>query len=157
MLIFRRSRSRMFFKIGLLKHFAIFTGKHLCWPLQAFFYRTLIVTAATFSLQQIVFFFRWIWYLLLTVTPAFAPSKTQLTPQKQPLELFCKKSVIRNLANFTGKELYWSFFSIELQELCSFITKRCFPEEFTKFLRTPHLIVGNDCIWNLLFNLICTF
>ena len=37
-LIFRSSRSQMFFKIGFLKNFAIFTGKHLRWSLQAFFY-----------------------------------------------------------------------------------------------------------------------
>ena len=30
---YRRSRSQMFFKIGVLKDFAIFTGKHLCWGL----------------------------------------------------------------------------------------------------------------------------
>ena len=29
----RSSRSQMFFKIGVLKNFAIFTGKHLCWGL----------------------------------------------------------------------------------------------------------------------------
>ena len=29
----RSSRSQMFFKIGVLKNFAIFTGKHLCWSL----------------------------------------------------------------------------------------------------------------------------
>ena len=28
---FRSSRSQMFFKMGVLKNFAIFTGKHLCW------------------------------------------------------------------------------------------------------------------------------
>ena len=28
---FKGSRSQMFFKIDLLKHFAIFTRKHLCW------------------------------------------------------------------------------------------------------------------------------
>ena len=28
---FRSSRSEMFFKIGVLRNFAIFTGKHLCW------------------------------------------------------------------------------------------------------------------------------
>ena len=27
----RSSRSQMFFKIGILKNFAIITGKHLCW------------------------------------------------------------------------------------------------------------------------------
>ena len=29
----RSSRSQMFFKIGVLKNFAIFTGKHLRWSL----------------------------------------------------------------------------------------------------------------------------
>ena len=29
----RSSRSQMFFKIDVLKHFTIFTGKHLCWSL----------------------------------------------------------------------------------------------------------------------------
>ena len=28
---YRRSRSEMFFEIGFLKNFAIFTGKHLYW------------------------------------------------------------------------------------------------------------------------------
>ena len=30
---YRGSLSQMFFKIGVLKNFAIFTGKHLCWSL----------------------------------------------------------------------------------------------------------------------------
>ena len=29
----KSSRSQMFFKVGFLKGFAIFTGKHLCWSL----------------------------------------------------------------------------------------------------------------------------
>ena len=36
--IIRRSRSQMFFKIGVLKTFAIFTGKRLCSSLQAQLY-----------------------------------------------------------------------------------------------------------------------
>ena len=31
--IIRSSRSPMFLKIGVLKKFTIFTGKHLCWSL----------------------------------------------------------------------------------------------------------------------------
>ena len=31
--IIRSSHSPMFLKIGVLKKFAIFTGKHLCWSL----------------------------------------------------------------------------------------------------------------------------
>ena len=46
----------MFFKISALKNFAILIGKHLCWPLKAFFYRTFIVTASRLSRQQILFF-----------------------------------------------------------------------------------------------------
>ena len=30
---YRSRRSEMFFKIAVLKKFAIFTGKHLCWSL----------------------------------------------------------------------------------------------------------------------------
>ena len=29
----RNSRSQVFFRIGVLKNFAIFTGRHLCWSL----------------------------------------------------------------------------------------------------------------------------
>ena len=50
------SRSQMFFKIGVLKNFLIFIRKHLCWPLQAFFYRTPTVPASGFLRQQILFF-----------------------------------------------------------------------------------------------------
>ena len=49
MLIFRSSRSQLFFKIGALKNLARFTGKHLCWPLQAFFYRPPTVAASGFD------------------------------------------------------------------------------------------------------------
>ena len=49
MLIFRSSRSQIFFKIGALKNLARFTGKHLCWPLQAFFYRPPTVAASGFD------------------------------------------------------------------------------------------------------------
>ena len=152
----------MFFKIGALKKFAISTGKHLCWPLQAFFYTTPIVIASTFSWQQILFsgesgIYCWLSHRFLLRTP----SKIRLKPQKQPLEQFCKKGALRNFANFTGKHLCWSFFLIELQEVCSFIKKRLrhrrFPEEFTKFLRTPNLKAVNDCFWNLFFHLSCPF
>ena len=45
--IIRSSRSQMFLKIGVLKNFVIFTGKHLCWilfliKLQAFRLVTLL-------------------------------------------------------------------------------------------------------------------
>ena len=49
--------------------------------------------------------------------------------------MFCEKRVLRNSAKLTGKHLYQSLF------FCNFIKKRlwhrCFPVNFTKFLRTP--------------------
>ena len=33
---------------------------------------------------------------------------------KQPPEVFFKKDVLKNLANFTGKHLFWSIFLIKL-------------------------------------------
>ena len=39
----------MLFKIGALKNLVKFTEKHLCWPLQAFFYWTPTVAASEFS------------------------------------------------------------------------------------------------------------
>ena len=124
MLILRSSRSQIFFKIRALKNFATFTGKHLCWPLQVFFYRTPTGAASRFLRQQILFF-SWIWYILLTVARFLlrTPLKTRLKPKKQPLDLFSKKGAFRNFTNFTGKHLYWSLLLIELQEVCSFIKK----------------------------------
>ena len=34
--------------------------------------------------------------------------------QKQPQEVFCEKFVLKNFANFTGKQLCWSLFLIKL-------------------------------------------
>ena len=60
--------------------------------------------------------------------------------QKQPREVFCKKSVLRNFAKFTGKHLCQS---LTCAEACNFIKKRLwhwrFPLNFVKFLRIPLL------------------
>ena len=71
MLIFRNSRSQIFFEIDILKNFAIFTGNKTLKPLKAFFYRTPALAASEFWQQQILFF-SGIWYLLLTAAPVFA-------------------------------------------------------------------------------------
>ena len=71
--------------------------------------------------------------------------------QKQPPDVFCKKSVLKNFAMFTGKHLYRSLFSIKLQAF-SFATLfkkrlqyRYFLVNIAKntFLRTP--ILRNIC------------
>ena len=116
MLIFRRSQSQMFFKIGVLWNFAIFTGKHLFLPLLVFLYKTPMVTASGFSQQQIPFsaesgIFCWQSLRFLPRTLL----KTRVKAQKLPIELFCKKGAPRSFASFTGKKLCWSLFLTELQ------------------------------------------
>ena len=83
---------RCFFKIGVVKNFAIFTGKNLCWPLHAFFYRTPTLAASGFSRQQILFsaesgIYCWQSHLFLPRTPV----ETRVKRQKQPRKLLCKK------------------------------------------------------------------
>ena len=51
-----------------------------------------------------------------------------LDTQKHSPEVFCKKSVLKNFANFTEKHQYWS--KKRLQH-------RCFPVKFSKSLRIP--------------------
>ena len=63
---------------------------------------------------------------------------------EQPLEVFCKKGVLKNFTKFTGKHLFQSLFFNKLAGVaCNFIKKRlwhrCFFVSFEKFLRTPIL------------------
>ena len=57
--------------------------------------------------------------------------------QKQPLELFCKKTVLKSFAIFTGKHLCWILLLIKLKA-CNSIKKRlqhrCFPVSIARFL-----------------------
>ena len=80
-------------------------------------------------------------------------SKIDDTRSSRP-ELFCKKSVFRNFAKFTGKHLCPSLFFNKVAGLrpATLLKKRlwhrCFPVNFVKFLRTPFLqntFVGCFC------------
>ena len=62
--------------------------------------------------------------------------------QKQPLEVFHKKTVLRNFAIFIGKHLCWSLFLIKLFQY------GCFMVNIGKFLKTA--ILKNICEWLLL-------
>ena len=46
--------------------------------------------------------------------------------RKHPPQVFCKKGVLKNFANFTGKNLRWSFFSINFQVVESHIKFQVF-------------------------------
>ena len=71
-------------------------------------------------------------------------SKHTLYRSSRP-KVFCKKGVLRNLAKFTGKQLYQSFFFDKVGGLSpAFLLEkrlwhRCFSVNFAKFLRTPCL------------------
>ena len=59
--------------------------------------------------------------------------------QKQPPDVFFKKTVLKSFANFTEKNLCWSLFYNKVTGLraCNFIKKRlqhrCVPEKLAKF------------------------
>ena len=62
--------------------------------------------------------------------------------RKQPSEMFCKISVLNNLAIFIGKHLCRSLFLIKLQA-CNFITEvtlaQVFSREFCKISKNTFL------------------
>ena len=61
-----------------------------------------------------------------------------LDAQKQPLEVFCRKGVLRNSAKFTGKHLRQSPLFNKAAGLSS-VDSLCFPVDFAKFIRTSFL------------------
>ena len=64
-------------------------------------------------------------------------------------EVFCKKCILRNFVKFTRKHLCHSlFFNKSLTLLKKRLWHKCFPVNFTKFLRTPFLT--EDLRWQLL-------
>ena len=149
-MIFRSSCSQMFFKVGVLKNFAIFPGIHLCWPWQAFFYRTPTVVASGFSRQQIRFSTESGIYYCQPHRALFrTPFETRVKRQKQPLKLLCKKRCFKKFYKFHRKTIVLKsiFNRVAYLQGCSFIKKRlqhrCFPVEFTQFLRTPNLKSAN--------------
>ena len=52
---------------------------------------------------------------IICILEAFLDSTIRLDHQKQPLEVFYKKGVFKNVSNFIGKHLCWIFFLIKLQ------------------------------------------
>ena len=60
--------------------------------------------------------------------------------QKQPLEVFFRKDVLKNFAYFTGKQLRWSLFNkVAGPQACNFIKKRiqhrCVPVKLENFYK----------------------
>ena len=71
-----------------------------------------------------------------------------LKQQKQPLEVFRKKGVLKNFTIFTRKHLCWSLFGVfGVIFIKKRLQHRYFPVNITKFLGTP--ILKN--IWERLY------
>ena len=95
----RTCRSQMFFKIGVLKDFALLTGKKLCWSLfltnfQVWRPATLLKRDSSISIFS--FFY---------MIPPVVASVRSSHP-----EMYWKRGILKNLAKFTGKKLCWSLF-----------------------------------------------
>ena len=99
-LIFRGSCLQMFFKIGVLKNFVILEPLSL--KLQAFFYRTPTLAASGSSRQQMLFPAKsGMYWRQSHRSLSWTPLKTQVKPQKQPLQLFCKKRCSQQFCKFS--------------------------------------------------------
>ena len=74
---------------------------------------------------------------------------TILKQQKQPMQVFCKKWVLKNFTMFTWKHLCWSLLAdLHASNFIKRFQCRCFPVGIGKFLRAP--ILKN--IWEWLLN-----
>ena len=124
---FRSSHRRCSIKKGVLENFTKFTGKHLY---QTLFFNKVagLSTLALVFCYEFYEFFENIFF---------------------PPEVFCKKSVLKNFTNFTGKQLCWSLFFIKLQSSRpATLLKRdsntgVFLRNLRRFLRKP--ILKNIC------------
>ena len=145
----------MFFKIGVLKNFAVLEpfSQSSCRPTFTEHVRWLLL-----DFHGSKFFFQ----LNLVFTGhsciGFCPGllwKHKLNLISSHWSCLVKIGVLRHFANFTWKHLCWSFFLIETFYflLEKRLQHRCFPVEFAKFLRTTNLKSGNDCFWILFFHL----
>ena len=131
----------MFFKIGVLKKFAILFNKVAGLLLQNTYsgcFWIFMVGNAFFQLNLV---------FIADSRTGFCFRKHKLNLRSSHWNCSLKKVFLEVLQ--ISKE---SFFSIELQAdllVCNLVIGRlqekCFPMEFTKFLRTPNLKSANDC------------
>ena len=96
------SRSRMFFRIAVIKNFKNFTGKHRCWGLKACNSIKKRVQHRCFSLNIVkvlrtAFFIELLWWLLLHPSLSW---------------YFLWNKVLKNSENFYAWKKYLSSFSI---------------------------------------------
>ena len=81
-----------------------------------------------------------------------AVGRSQMSSSRS--QTFFKIGVLKNVANFTGRDLCWSLFLIKLQALKKRLQHRCFPPKFAKFLRTLFLQnTSGGCFWQMFFKI----
>ena len=129
----------MFLKIGVLKNFVIFTGKHLWWSLfliklqawrpllketptqvfscenseifqNSFLYRASLVAASDVSRLNPLDYLTYSWLCSLSQITWIHQNTRFFNIQKQPPEVTYKTGVLKNYARFKGKHLCWSLF-----------------------------------------------
>ena len=149
-LIFRNSYSQMFFKRGILQNFAKLEplfNKLSCSPSFTEHLRWLLLdfrdSKHFFSAELGIYWTQSHRFLFRT------PLKTRVKPQKQPLELFCKKRCSQKFCKFHRETPLWKslFNRVPGLQACNFIRERlhhisCLIYEF---LRTPNYKSANDC------------
>ena len=114
---FRSSRLQIFFKIGALKNFANFTGKHLCWSLILLKPTTLLISDSNIRCFPVKF------------------GKFLRTHSG---DCFCITHVRFKLSWYSDKLLVCNLLKKRLWH-------RCLPVSLSKFLRTPFL--QNTSVW----------
>ena len=94
------------------------------------------------------------WYTRLTNKHTLLWAITILFRNSRP-DVFCKKGILRNFAKLSGKRLCQSLYFNKVAGLRPAnllkqrLWRRCFLENFAKFLRTPFLI---EHLWWLLLS-----
>ena len=109
----------MFFKIGVYKNFTIFTGKKICnGRCIPSFTEHLATLAASGFLRCSKYFFQLNLVFIADSHTCFCAEllwRHELNVRSSHRNSSVKKGVFKNFASFTGRQLCWSLFLIELQ------------------------------------------
>ena len=98
----------MFFKIGVLKIFANFTGKHLCWS----FYLIKLQASTLYYFIKIKTYFAKLLrtFILQNTRERLLLKRVLQSYRSNHRKRSVKKGVLKNLTKFTGKHLFQSLF-----------------------------------------------
>ena len=131
----------MFFKVGVLKNFASFTGKHLGWSLFLikFFYRTPPVAASVhvtfhvFSFTSLLPHFHY--FLTVLLLSSFEETLSSLCQSYYMINIIVAEWFIRITANATTYCTGISMIVIRVSALMQFILKQTTKEPLNKVQR----------------------